>query len=341
MVGVAGEALTGEERRRLAHPAVGGVLLFTRNFSSRAQLTELTRDIHSIKSPPVLIAVDQEGGRVQRFRGEFTELPAAGALRALYQRDPHETERAAEDIAWLMARELRGAGVDVSFAPVLDLDRGISRVIGDRAFHRDPDAVSRLGQAWARGMREAGMVAVGKHFPGHGGCAPDSHVEMPVDDRRFADIEAEDLVPFRRLIDNGLEAVMVAHIRFPRVDEALAGFSRRWLMDVLRRRLGFEGAIFSDDMGMAASEVAGTLRQRTAAALDAGCDMVVVGNERDGLDAILADPPTPPPASAMRLARLHGRGQPSWEAVRAEPRWRRARERSESIIAGHSGELEL
>lgn len=340
MIGVAGAELTGEERRRLAHPAVGGVLLFTRNFRDRDQLAGLVAAIHAVRSPAPLVAVDHEGGRVQRFRDGFTRLPPLSALRELHDRDPGAAEEAASKLGWLMALELRAVGVDFSFAPVLDLDLGVSEVIGDRAFHSDPRVVAALAQAWCRGVRRAGMVAVGKHFPGHGGCAADSHVAHPIDERALADLEAADLVPFRRLIANGLEAVMVAHVRYPAVAPEPAGYAPQWLDGVLRRRLGFEGAIISDDLGMAAADAVGGPTERVVRCLAAGCDMAILANEREAVDALLdVDLPTPP-ASALRLARLRPRGE--WAPVSEEdPHRRDAVSLAERLCAGRSGELEV
>lgn len=341
MVGIEGTALTGAERRRLAAAGIGGVILFTRNFQYTSQLVELTADIHAIRTPPLLVATDHEGGRVQRFREGFTGLPAPALLGECYDRDARTALAATERVGWLMAAELRACGVDLSFAPVLDVERGVSRVIGDRAFHRRPEIVGRLAQAFARGMRRAGMVAVGKHFPGHGAVVPDSHLELPVDQRSFEAIEAEDLVPFRHLIRNDLEALLAGHVVYDQVDDRPAGFSRRWLQGVLRDRLGFEGAVFSDDLGMAAAGVAGDHAERAWAAVAAGCDMVILGNDPDAAEAALAGLPAAAPASGMRLARLHGRGHAAPDALRRNPEWRAAVETAEWLERGRSGELKL
>lgn len=341
MLGIDGFALTGEERRRLRHPAVGGVILFTRNFESVVQVAELTEEIHALRDPPLLVAVDQEGGRVQRFRRGLTELPPPRRYGEEYDRAPAAGLAAAEQGAWLLAAELRALGVDFSFTPVLDLDRGISGIIGDRALHGDPETVTRLGLAFQRGLRQGGMAAVGKHYPGHGGVAPDSHLELPVDERGRADLRAEDEVPFRRLIDNGLAGVMMAHVVYSAVDPAPAGFARRWVEGALRRELGFEGVVFSDDLGMVAAEVAGTLPERARRALDAGCDMLLVCNEGRAADAVLEAVGGPRPASALRLARLHGRGGTPLEQLREQPAWRAAAHLLAELERGQSGELEV
>ncbi|MCS6786979.1 MAG: beta-N-acetylhexosaminidase [Thiobacillaceae bacterium] len=311
MLDVEGTRLTADDRRRLSHPLVGGVILFSRNYDSPGQLLELTRAIHALRTPPLLIAVDHEGGRVQRFRTGFTAIPPMRAIGRLWDTQPQAAKRLARDAGYVLAAELRAVGVDFSFAPVLDLDHGVSRVIGDRALHREPQAVAELAHALVLGMQEAGMSAVGKHFPGHGGVAADSHTEAPVDARALAELEAADLVPFRQLIDLGLAGIMPAHVLYPRVDAQPAGFSRRWLMDVLRGRLGFEGAVFSDDLAMAGAEVAGDILQRARAALAAGCDMVLVCNRPDLADELLARLVWQPQAVGLvRLARMHGRPHP-------------------------------
>jgi beta-N-acetylhexosaminidase len=341
MTGIAGTQLTSEERERLRHPLVGGVILFTRNFESVSQLADLTAEIHRLRDPQLLIAVDQEGGRVQRFRREFTELPPPARLGELYDSRPEAAVEAAGATAWLMAAELIAVGVDFSFAPVLDIDRGISAVIGDRALGRDAQSVGRLGQAWARGMRGAGMAAVGKHFPGHGGVAPDSHQELPVDERDYTDLMSEDVVPFRHLVGNGLEAVMTAHVVYPAVSAEPAGFSPRWVEGVLRRELGFQGVVFSDDLEMAGAAVAGDMGQRARTALRAGCDMLLICNSADATDEALDAGLEPSPASALRLARLHGRKGASWEELRRSRQWHEARNAVRRLEAGLSGELDL
>ena len=309
MLDVAGTSLTAEERERLAHPHAGGVILFSRNYESPAQLAALVAAIHAVREPRLLIGVDHEGGRVQRFRDGFTRLPAARRFGEIYYENPKRAKRLAHTAGWLMAAELLAVGVDFSFAPVLDLDRGISQVIGDRAFHRRPDTVADIAISYVTGMAEAGMAATGKHFPGHGGCAPDSHVAAPIDERDYVDIALEDLVPFARLIDNGLAGIMPAHVVFPRVDEQPAGYSRVWLREILRGRLGFQGVIFSDDLSMEGAKGVGGMVDRAHAALAAGCDMVLVCNDPAAAATVLDGlRPEPDPTSRLRLVRMHGRG---------------------------------
>jgi beta-N-acetylhexosaminidase len=287
VVDVAGLELAPGERELLAHPLVGGVILFARNYDSPEQLRALTRAIHAVRSPALLIAVDHEGGRVQRFADGFTRLPPMRALGRIYDDDPALAENLAGAVGVVLASELAAHGVDFSFAPVLDIDFGSSSVIGDRAFHSEPAAVARLAAALAGGMRRVGMGAVGKHFPGHGYVRADSHHEVPVDDRDLATIEANDLAPYRALIGAGLAGVMPAHVIYPRVDARPAGFSPVWLQEILRGRLGFDGIVFSDDLSMEGARVAGGIVERGRAALEAGCDMVLVCNAREAAERLL------------------------------------------------------
>jgi beta-N-acetylhexosaminidase len=308
MVDLLGTELTDGERERLKHPLVGGVILFSRNYQSPAQLARLTSQIHGLRTPPLLIAVDHEGGRVQRFREGFTRIPCMRELGRIWDDSPHRAKSLAREIGWLLAAELRAGGVDFSFTPVLDLDYGQSSVIGDRAFHSDPQVVAELAHQLMLGMKQGGMAAVGKHFPGHGFVRADSHLEIPVDERSYADIEMADLIPFRQMIDFGLPAVMPAHVIYPRVDKVPAGFSPVWLKDILRGELKFDGVIFSDDLTMEGAAVAGNIVQRAEAAFHAGCDMVLVCNDPDAADELLAGLQWAMPASSRaRLIRMHGK----------------------------------
>ncbi len=332
MVDLAGTALTGEERELLRMPAVGGVILFTRNFESPEQVAALVEEIHALRTPPLLVAVDQEGGRVQRFREGFSRLPPMARLGELYERDPREALHAAREIGWLTAAELRAVGVDIDFAPVLDLDRRCCPVIGDRAFHANPEVVAELAHAWAAGAREAGMQSVGKHFPGHGGVREDSHHTLPEDARDFSDVRMSDLVPFERMIHQGLAGIMAAHVVFPRIAPEPAGFSHFWLHEVLRRTLEFEGAVFSDDLNMAGARVIEDPVARARRCLDAGADMAIICNapeEAHRMAEGLSD--RIEPASALRLARLHGAGRPGFDTLRTMTRWQSARRLVERI----------
>ena len=325
MIDVAGTTLSAEDRRRLSNPQVGGVILFSRNYESPQQIAALIAELHALREPRLLVAVDQEGGRVQRFRDGFTRLPPIGELGRVYDRDPQRARALATQTGWLMAAELRAVGVDFSFAPVLDLNRELCPVIGDRAFHREPEAVAALAQAYQKGMQAAGMQAIGKHFPGHGGVTVDSHLALPTDTRPLVDLQMEDMLPFARMVHQGLAGIMAAHVVYSEVDARPAGFSRFWLRDQLRGELGFQGAIFSDDLSMAAADCAGDFPARSRAALAAGCDMVLVCNRCEAADQVLehlgdyADP-----AGRARLARLHGRNGVDWATLHVSDAWQRA-----------------
>jgi beta-N-acetylhexosaminidase len=288
MLDPTGTVLSEEDVRRLRHPAVGGVILFARNFESAEQLSALTADIHALREPALLIGVDHEGGRVQRFQEGFTRLPPMRVLGETWDRDREAARAAAHAAGFVMGAELAAHGLDFSFAPVLDLDYGSSSVIGDRALHYDPLAVGALAAELIRGMAEGGMAAVGKHFPGHGFAAADSHVAVPRDERALAEIQRKDLAPYGPAIAAGLAGVMPAHVIYPCVDSAPAGYSRAWLRDVLRGWLGFDGMIFSDDLSMEGASTAGGVVARAHAALEAGCDMVLLCNDADGQNELLA-----------------------------------------------------
>ncbi|MBS0375111.1 MAG: beta-N-acetylhexosaminidase [Proteobacteria bacterium] len=329
MVDVAGRSLLPEDRDVLEHPLVGGVILFSRNYEHPAQLAALIAEIRALRRPPLLIAADHEGGRVQRFRSEFTRVPPMHRIGREYDLDPARGRELARTAGWLIGAELRALGVDLAFAPVVDLEYGVSEVIGDRAFHARAESVAVLAGALMAGLREAGMCATAKHFPGHGAVAADSHVALPVDRREFADLEA-DLLPYRRLIANGLPSVMMAHVVYPAVDERPASLSRRWVTDLLRGELDFRGAVFTDDLSMAGAVAFGGVVERARLALDAGCDMLPVCNSRPAVLELLDRlERRPEPVSSLRVARLHGQGPAPGLAAREEllasDRWRQAR----------------
>jgi beta-N-acetylhexosaminidase len=323
---VAGTELTDEDRRRLVHPLAGGVILFSRNYSSPEQLSRLTASVHALRNPPLLIGVDHEGGRVQRFREGFTAIPPMRTLGAAWDIHAARARQLALDMGYVLAAELRAHGVDLTFAPVLDVDYGASSVIGDRAFHSDLQAISELARALTRGFKQAGMSAVGKHFPGHGHVRADSHEEIPVDERSYDEIAADDLVPFRRMIGAGLSGIMPAHVIYPQVDARPAGYSSVWLKEVLRGKLKFDGVIFSDDLSMEGASGAGGIVKRVEAALTAGCDMVLICNNPACVDELFADFSHAMSAvSLARIARMHGRAHAeNLVKLREDPRYAKA-----------------
>ncbi|MEO8716698.1 MAG: beta-N-acetylhexosaminidase [Burkholderiales bacterium] len=302
-----GLVLTDDDVRRLRHPAVGGVILFARNFESPAQLQALTRDIRALREPQLLIGVDHEGGRVQRFKEGFTALPPMRSLGQLWDRDREAGRAAAHAAGYVIGCELAAHGVDFSFTPVLDLDYGASSVIGDRALHYDPLAVGALGAALVQGLAGGGMGAVGKHFPGHGYAIADSHTAVPTDDRALAEILRKDLVPYGPTIRAGLAGVMPAHVIYSKIDAEPAGYSRIWLQEVLRDKLGFNGLVFSDDLSMEGASTAGGIVERAHAALRAGCDMVLLCGDPEGQDRLLQSLQETTLASAERADRMRHR----------------------------------
>lgn len=318
VIGIAGHTLAAQERDWLQHPAVGGVLLFGRNFASRAQVTELNASLRAAVDKPLLLCVDQEGGPVQRFRTGFSRLPELSRFGALYDRDPEAARKQASEHAWLMASEMRAIGLDLSFAPVVDLKRG-NRAIGERAFHAAPEVVADLAAAYVRGLHDAGMAATLKHFPGHGSVLEDTHVATAIDPRPLADIEQNDLLPFRAGIAAGADAVMMAHVAYPAVDADPAGYSRRWI-DYLRTTLGFRGLVISDDIGMAAAGSVGGVAARLHAHYDAGCDIVLACWPELVPDA-LAAAQTRALATDTHAPLLARGNAPDWPTLVTATRW--------------------
>lgn len=325
IIGIGGTVLSDEERGWLQHPAVAGVILFTRNFSSRQQLTELIAELRAAAPRPILLCVDQEGGRVQRFRSGFTELPALARLA-----EQPAAAALARQHGWLMASEMLAVGLDLSFAPVVDLGRG-NRAIGDRALHADPEPVAALALAYLEGMRAAGMVATLKHFPGHGSVLEDTHFDTAVDPRSLADLRAADLLPFAAGIQAGAEAVMMAHVSYPAVDADPAGYSRRWIGEVLRAELGFRGVVISDDIGMAAAESAGGVAARLHAHFSAGCDLVLVCAPALVAEALAALPAAAAAASEV-IERLRGRPAAAWPELVASAEYGRVRQQLAALF---------
>lgn len=316
MLDIGGTWLTAEDRQILRQPEVGGLIIFARNIESPRQVRELMAAIRAVR-PDLLLAVDQEGGRVQRLRQGFLRLPAMRAIA-----DNPNAERLAEQCGWLMATEVLAVGLDLSFAPVLDLDHQRSAVVGSRAFEGNPERAVALAGAFIRGMRAAGMASTGKHFPGHGWAEVDSHVGIPEDERTLEQIRAVDLVPFQRL-SGELDALMPAHVIYPQVDPNPAGFSRRWLQDILRGELGFDGVIFSDDLSMAGAHVVGDAANRIEAALSAGCDMGLVCNDRASAELALSALQRLRVTAPQRLERMRAKAWPGIE-YKQLPRWQQA-----------------
>jgi beta-N-acetylhexosaminidase len=322
MVDVAGFELTPEDREVLRHPLVGSVILFTRNYSNSDQLARLVADIHAVRSPALVVAVDQEGGRVQRFRAGFSALPSPRRIGHEFDVDAKQGVAFARAMGWLMAAELRAHGVDLSFAPCVDLDLGVSEVIGDRAFHSKPEVVAQLALAYMAGMKDAGMSATAKHFPGHGAVVADSHKSLPVDRREWNEL-GDELLPYRRLIANGIPGVMVAHILFPSVDPAPASLSRRWIQNALREEMRFEGAVFTDDLSMGGAAEFGDIVARAGAALAAGCDVLPVCNDRASVAKLLDELKFEvEPTAHLRLVRMRGRAAPERGELYAGDAWR-------------------
>ena len=322
LIGLSGLQLDATERAWLRHPACAGVILFQRNFASRTQVGDLIDAIRSAADRPLLVTVDQEGGPVQRFREGFTRLPPLQRFGQAHANDAQDALRQAREHAWLMASEMRAIGIDLSFAPVVDLGCG-NRAIGERAFHADPALVAEFTRVYVTGMHAAGMAATLKHFPGHGSVLEDTHHDAAVDLRPYEALQASDLVPFAAGFGAGAEAVMVAHVQYPQVDALPAGYSRRWIGGILREDMGFTGTVISDDIGMAAAESAGSVAARVHAHLDAGCDLVLACAPALVPDALAACEGRT--ADPSRWATLHGRPAPDWDALARSDRWLAAR----------------
>jgi beta-N-acetylhexosaminidase len=317
IIGIEGKQLAEHELARLAAPEVSGVILFTRNYENREQLARLVASIRALRGDGFVISVDHEGGPVQRFRDGFTRLPPLARIGELYRRDRGAGAAMAEMHAIVMASEVRACDIDISFAPVVDLARG-NRVIGERAFDADPRVVAELGAAYVRGMRLAGMAATVKHYPGHGSVPEDTHLEAAVDPRPLEAIRATDLIPFVDGIAAGAEAVMVAHVTYPAIDSRAAGYSKKWIGDVLRGELQFRGVVFSDDVGMVAAESAGGIAQRVTAHVDAGCDLVLVCAPAM-VDAAIESVRGRAPCADEKLATLRGAAAAGWASLEDDP----------------------
>ena len=314
MLDVEGLTLAEHEEEKISHPNTGAVILFSRNYQNPEQVTELIKCIRGARNGTILIAVDQEGGRVQRFQNGFTRLPPASYYA--------EFPELAESAGWLMAAELLAIGVDFSFAPVLDIDGGVSQIIGNRSFSSNSEQVTQLSGLFRKGMNEAGMAATGKHFPGHGGVALDSHLTLPIDERDLASIRAKDLPPFKQLIKEGLEGVMPAHVVYPNIDPNPAGFSAFWIQQILRRELNFNGTVFSDDLSMAGAASAGDFPERARLAQQAGCDMLLVCNNPVAAEHVLEVLPIKQdPLREQRLLRMQGRPFMSREQLLKTDKW--------------------
>ena len=289
IVDIEGKALTHHDRELLRHPLIGGVILFTRNYENKIQIKELVRQVKSLRHPELLVCVDQEGGRVQRFKQDFIELPPLHTLGELYDQAPAQALEFSGQLAALMAQELTPLGIDFSFAPVVDLYDASSQIIANRAFHHDPQIISRLALAYMQGLHENGMIAVAKHFPGHGSVIEDSHLCLPTDRRCFQQVANSDLIPYQFLIENGLDALMSAHVLFNTIDVLPSGFSSFWLNEILRKSMNFQGLIFTDDLSMQGAVEFGSIIERTKLAFNAGCDIALICNDRHAVEAVLSD----------------------------------------------------
>ena len=320
MVDLQGTHLFSNDIELLQNAHVGGVILFARNMESREQLIDLVTAIRDV-SPHVLIAVDQEGGRVQRFQNQFTRLPAMQVLGDVVNQNQDFSLSLLKDAGWLMASEILACGLDISFAPVLDVDRDTSIIIGDRAFSDQPDLVVNMAKAFIDGMSEAGMAATGKHFPGHGGIVEDSHLEAPVDHRTMAELAHRDLLPFTQL-GKHLGGIMTAHITFPHVDQQSVGFSQYWIQQILRKQLNFQGVVFSDDLTMKGADLAGGFREKAKLALEAGCDMILVCNAPDGVQEVLEYMQDANIDGCSKIMQMRAKKSVSWQQLTEQPRYK-------------------
>ena len=314
MIDISGTTLSQYDNEKIAHPNTGAIILFARNYAEPKQVAELCQQIKDARNGPILIAVDQEGGRVQRFQNGFTRLPPVATYA--------ETQAVTEDAGWLMAAELLVLGVDFSFAPVLDIDCGVSQIIGNRSFSEDPELACQLASTFSKGMRSAGMAATGKHFPGHGAVALDSHLALPVDERDFDSLWQKDILPFKQLIEEGLEGIMPAHVVYPTIDELPAGFSAIWINEILRTQLGFNGAVFSDDLSMEGAACVGDYNERARLARQAGCDMMLVCNNESAAEQVLeATPIEHSPLREQRLLAMLGTSKLTAQELKNSTRW--------------------
>ncbi|OAI10587.1 beta-N-acetylhexosaminidase [Methylomonas lenta] len=329
MIDLEGHELSPLDKEKINHPNTGALILFARNYDNPEQIQALIKAVRVARKGDILLAVDQEGGRVQRFQNGFTRLPPA----ACYAEQPELAEAA----GWLLAAEVLAVDVDFSFAPVLDVDCGISQIIGNRSFSMDAEQAAQLAAAFRKGMRSAGMAATGKHFPGHGGVAADSHLALPIDTRSLSEIRAKDLLPFQRLIDEGLEAIMPAHVIYPEVDDMPAGFSSIWLKQILRGELGFDGAIFSDDLSMEAAAGVGDFMDRAQLAQQAGCDMLLVCNNPAAAEQVLDRLPVSQNSDReRRLQAMRGRGQFNRQALFKTEQWQQVSAQIKQLTETHA-----
>ena len=287
IIDIQGIRLENEDLDILNHPLVGGVILFARNYQSKTQVTRLISEIKAIRSPGLLVCVDQEGGRVQRFKDEFTILPPLHTLGKLFDQDREQALKASRLLARLMAYELKPTGIDFSFAPVVDIYDPASQIIANRAFHHCPESITALAKAYINGLHDIGMIAVAKHFPGHGGVLEDSHLCLPKDSRCFIELEEKDIIPYKNLMNHGLDGIMSAHVLFNHIDHLPSGFSHFWIKDILRSKLGFEGIVFTDDLSMQGATEFGNIIDRTQLAMEAGCDIALICNDRGAVEKVL------------------------------------------------------